>query len=389
MKHSKLGASSAKRWMNCPGSVALIDLCPTPPTSAAAREGTAAHALADLCLKDMRLAPSEFIGKEIKIGDKDDDTYKVTEDMAAHVNAYVAYIQRLLRITGGELLIEHRFHLSHLHPDLFGTCDAVVMEPFGDLHVIDFKYGAGIFVDAERNEQAMYYALGALPLGDFARVKIHIFQPRVEGEAGREWSCEVKELVEFGKLLRERAIAAKKKNAPYKSGEYCRFCPAAGICPELHKTAITAAQSDFTEGTLPDVSRLDDARVAKILEHKSMIEKWLKAVEEYALLKAYRGEKIPGLKLVRGRSRREWRDEEKALEYLTSKLGDAAYKKTMLSVTQAEKILGKEYVSGLFETVEGRITIAPESDRRSEYIHDAAQLAKNDFDLIETDMEDF
>ena len=50
-KHAKLSASSAFRWINCPGSVVLADQLPAPGSSAYADEGTLAHALAELKLR--------------------------------------------------------------------------------------------------------------------------------------------------------------------------------------------------------------------------------------------------------------------------------------------------------------------------------------------------
>ena len=386
MIHSKLGASSAKRWMNCPGSVALIDLCPPQASTAFSVEGTTAHDLAEKCLNDMTLAPSDFIGKKI-------NDFEITKEMAGHVDGYIAYIQKLVRDTEGELLIEHKFHLNHLHPDLYGTCDAVIMEEFGTLHVVDLKYGAGVYVDAERNEQIMYYALGALRLGDFSNVRLHVYQPRIEtdGEPYRTWDIHPKDLFEFGKLLKEKAMLAKKKNAPLLPGDYCRFCAAAGLCPALQSTAMEAAKSDFKDDALPSVEALSLERIAKIVELKPTIEKWLKSVKDLALLKMYAGEKIEGLKLVRSNSRREWRDEAKAAEYLSDTLGEAAFRKKLLSVPQAEKVVGKKYIEGLFDTVEGSITVTHEGDRRKEVIIDNAQLAKSEFsDLtLENEPEEF
>ena len=50
--HSKLGASSAERWMNCPGSTALIDAFAMPESDEPdyRREGIAGHEAAADCL---------------------------------------------------------------------------------------------------------------------------------------------------------------------------------------------------------------------------------------------------------------------------------------------------------------------------------------------------
>ena len=49
--HAKLSASSSERWLNCPGSIALIDKAPPPRESKYALEGTTAHE----CMEKMLL----------------------------------------------------------------------------------------------------------------------------------------------------------------------------------------------------------------------------------------------------------------------------------------------------------------------------------------------
>ena len=51
--HAKLNASSAHRWIACPGCIRLIDSLPhgvSERTSRPASEGSAAHALGEWCL---------------------------------------------------------------------------------------------------------------------------------------------------------------------------------------------------------------------------------------------------------------------------------------------------------------------------------------------------
>lgn len=63
----------------------------------------------------------------------------------------------------------------------FGTGDCVIIAD-GTLHIVDFKYGRGILVEAKDNPQMMLYALGALELFDclydIDTVSMTIFQPR-------------------------------------------------------------------------------------------------------------------------------------------------------------------------------------------------------------------
>lgn len=374
--HSLLGASAAKRWMNCHGSISLIRKCPPVPSGPAAEEGTAAHELAETVFKNTPNA-HWYVGKKKFNG------YDVTEEMAGHVQDYVDYVRVIRNRLKGELLIEHKFHLEHLHPDFYGTCDAVVMQPFGELHVFDFKYGFGV-VEVEDNEQVQYYALGALELGDFTKIVLHICQPRASHEDGkfRSWETTPEALLEFGKKLRAAALETQKKNAKLAAGEWCFFCPAAGVCPQLHSTAVEVARTDFMEPKLPDATMLTAAQVVKVIEHRKLIENWFDAVEAHALAELQAGKKIPGLKMVNGRSSRSWTDEAEAEKILKSKLGEAAYQKKLLSVAQAEKTPAKNLISGLILTQKGSIQVASEKDKRP-----AATPVQDDFEKIES--EDF
>ncbi len=96
------------------------------------------------------------------------------------------------------VLIEQRLDFSCYVPDGFGTGDCLIVGD-GRLHIIDFKYGMGVLVDAEENPQMMLYGLGALRLYDMlydiSEVSMSIFQPRRENvstytmsaDALREW----------------------------------------------------------------------------------------------------------------------------------------------------------------------------------------------------------
>lgn len=363
--HSPLGASSAKRWTSCPGSVKLAEKFPKTDSDFAL-EGTAAHALAETVLKN-KPGPNAFwyIGREKEIKDFPAG-FKVTEEMAGHVQAYVDYVRNYVNELKGELLVEHKFHLKHLHPAFYGTCDAIVMQPFGELHVFDFKYGAGILVEATENMQSQFYALGAIELGDFSKIVIHICQPRIDHDGGfRYWETSPEALFEFGKFLQARAAETEKPDAPLKpSAEACQFCPAKGGCPAIHKKAVELAKTDFKAPSFPAPSALPMETISKILEHKKLFMQWLDSVEEYATRKLLTGETYEGLKLVRGRSQRRWTDEALAEAYLCSKLGEAAYSKKLLSVAQAEKLVREDLPLDMLETVDGELVAAPESDRR-------------------------
>lgn len=61
----KCGPSAAHRWMVCPGSERLSEGMPDTP-SKYALEGTAMHALAEMCLLS-GLSPMDFVGQELEV----------------------------------------------------------------------------------------------------------------------------------------------------------------------------------------------------------------------------------------------------------------------------------------------------------------------------------
>lgn len=304
--HSKIGASGMYRWSQCPGSVALSAGLPDS-SSSYAREGTAAHELAEAALTGSLQAPS-FVG--LRIGTKKDG-FDVTEEMAEAVQVYLDAV----RECPGELLIEHKFDLSAVHPGLFGTADAVVLDRERKrLHVFDYKHGAGVAVAVENNPQLLYYALGALlTVGKNAPVKtveIVIVQPRCDHPDGpvRRWEIEAVDLIDFASDLVKFAKATEEKDAPLNPGHWCKFCKAVAICPRLKKDALDM----FDKVGVPEEGKpYDLAAVAEALRKFPAIEAWIAGVREFAYAAADRGEEVPGFKLVDKQARRQWVGEDR------------------------------------------------------------------------------
>lgn len=368
--HSSIGASSAHRWMECPASVSMAAKLPPQPSSPHAKEGTAAHALAEQCLKTGNDA-IEYLGAEF-------EEHIVTEEMAEAVQVYLDTVRADLK-PHMTLEVEKRFHLSHVHPDAYGTNDACITEPYGILRVYDYKHGKGVAVEVEENEQLLYYALGAAKQGDYGDVEIVVVQPRAPHKDGpvRRWRTNIKYLEAWTIKLKD-AISKVFAPEPYtKAGEHCRFCPAMAVCPALQKEAFEKCQAVFAKDPmlnqgeallLPDPSLLSDQEVKRILDSVSLLDSWLRAVETYAFEKAMRGEALEGYKIVHKRSSRQWCDESLVEKVLSSKYGEKIYsKKELLSVAQMEKALGKEGKADLQQYVEvrpGGLTLASVDDKR-------------------------
>ena len=357
MLHSKLGASSAKRWMNCPGSLRMIEKSPPQQESKYAAEGTAAHELAEIALKK-GWNPSGAIGKEIA-------GFTVTEEMADAVAVYVDYVV----ITSGDskILIEEKFDLSHIYEGMFGTNDACSGKDYETLHVFDYKHGAGVPVEAENNPQLLYYAIGASKNRRFKTVKMHIVQPRAIHPEGPIRTLEVpfEYLHEFSVELKKAGIRTQEPDAYLAAGEWCRFCPALGLCPEVHRKTSELAKTDFADPHLPPAETLSNEQLSEVINHETLIKNFLDDVKKQAYAKLMSGEKIEGLKLVRKRGSRKWKDEPQLMDVLKRDgMLEDAFTTKLKTPAQLEKTHGKEFVKQFVDSIQGDITLATENDKR-------------------------
>lgn len=371
--HAKLSASGSSRWLNCPGSVKAEE-GHSDNGSIFALEGTRAHALADICFAKNCFADT-FLDTELEGGQIDDE-------MVQHVNGYLDYV-RTMCANADFLEIEQRLDFSRWVPDGFGTSDVVALK--GDtLIIIDLKYGKGVEVSAEDNSQLMLYALGAIAehewLGDIEKVLLCIYQPRKNNYS--EWEISVEKLMSWGEWVKERAALALKSDAPRQPGEkQCMWCKAKAECPALYEHTQRVIGAEFDD--LDNVENPDALPIEKllvVLEAKKLIEGYLSAVYDYAMTLAEQ-EKLPGYKLVEGRSIRQWKDEKEAVKSLSGLLPeDKLFKKSFVSVAQAEKLVGKksaDILNGLVVKPQGKPTLAPVGDKRKK-INDSS----DDFEIV-------
>lgn len=361
-KHAKLSASGSHRWLFCPGSVnAEREINKKDTGSIFAREGTCAHELAEICLRDRSKSPSDFLGQTLN----DAPDIVVDKDMIANVNQYIDYCTSFETFTS-ESFPEERVDFSPWVPEGFGTSDFILIDD-GVCRVIDLKYGMGKKVYAENNPQAQLYALGVLndfgPLFDIDKFIVTIYQPRINHFD--EWEISTKNLLAFGDWVKGRAALCIKPDAERIPGDsQCHFCKAKPTCPALAKHIDDVIGAEFEDLDKDDVSGVD---ISRVLRNKSLIEGWLKSVEAHAMDTLQSGQPVEGYKLVAGRSIRKWSSDIDFKE-LECELGDDLYTKKVISPTQAEKLMGKKRFNDNFGELvvkpEGKPTLAPESDKR-------------------------
>jgi hypothetical protein len=256
---------------------------------------------------------------------------------------------------GDLLLLEHRVDLGPWGPPapMFGTCDVLIYKPTARrLHLLDFKFGAGVTVEAERNDQLVCYAAGATHAvpGPVTEIELVIVQPRGHHPAGpvRREMIDAPELIERVADLLDDAKRALEPDAPLNPGSWCRFCPAAPTCPALRAHALEVAQVEFAETGLPVVppvpAQLEADELGRLLDASGVVETWIRALRTHAHDRLECGLEIPGWKLVEKRAMRRWRDEAEAAAQLEA-LGlepDDIFARTLRSPAQVEKRLGRK-----------------------------------------------
>lgn len=374
--HARLSASSSSRWINCPASVEACKGYPNS-TNASAEYGTAAHELSEQCLEHYT-TPEDFLGKKMTNG------VVVDEEMVQGVQAYIDYIQYIDGVYDS-ILIEQRLDFSHIVPEGFGTADLVMFNN-ETLHIVDLKFGKGI-VYAENNSQLSLYALGALHehgfLNDFKKVVLHIAQPRINHFD--TWETTPAELVIWSKWVQERARLTLEKNAPFEpSAKACQWCAHQGNCVALkeHVEAVITGDFDNLEDVEGQVDKLGNDHLKRILDNMSMINGFLKAVEDVAFERMQQGEVIEGYKIVESKKNKAWRNEDDAIKILINQCDEnEIYTKKLITPTQAIKLLGKKNASdidNIWYIPEGQPTLAPESDKRP-----AIGSVVDDFEVLE------
>lgn len=363
--HALLGASSAHRWMACPPS-ARLEATKPDSTSEAAAEGTLAHELVELKLK--RFLAGRKTGKAtVKIANH--ELYKPV--MEEYTDEYVDYVLELFAeaqtsCPDALLISERRVDFSDIVPGGFGTTDTIIIAD-KVMHVIDFKYGKGVLVEAIGNPQLRLYGWGAYRmfgmLYDIEKVVVHIVQPRLDHIECEELT--VDELTVWAiETVHPRAELADKGEGEFCAGEHCRFCRAQATCRAYadHVMGLTAHQ-------FADPVELTDEEIAEILPKVDELVRWAKMIKDFAQDEAVNHDHfIPGYKLVAGRSTRRIVDVEAAAELLVRSGRSVEEIYTLKGLGDLEAVVGKkalgELLGDLIVKPQGKPVLVQESDKR-------------------------
>ena len=394
-RHSEIvGGSTAKQVINCPGSVALSRTVPRRPAGDYAAIGTMLHyVISEILGKDKQ----PEIGSVYRVEGKD---YIYTEEL--HEKKILKALELLDTEVDPErsmeFEVETEVSFDKFIPGVFGSID--LTGRIGKrATILDWKFGDGVIVDAEDNEQGMFYAAAAMRTKDTAwafeevdEVEIIIIQP----PDIRRWVTTKKRLKQFELLLQERSEEARglvkvveqllaehgsswslylPEDFPLMEGDHCRWCKAKPVCP-LMNGAVEKALSI-------ELSKVNLVKAGLGLEQCDLLEQWIKDFRAMAHHAQESGLRIPGWKLVDKRASRKWKDEVKAKKQLLCfgeiKESDIMTVPELLSPAQTEEVLKKhklELPKELVESVSSGTVLVKESDKRPEVLK-ACEQHKN------------
>lgn len=352
--HAKWNPSGLAGYDACPGRKNAEEGMPRRESEAAAT-GTMLHNIAEQWLRDNR-EPAATAG--------------LSREQWDIVEIYVNYVMSL----PGTLLPEVKVAILE-DQDCWGTADALVIDGTC-LHVVDLK--TGVMPVSPDSLQLKAYGLGGLKLAwmfgnRIEQINLHIVQPKLDPATSVSVYSD-EEIINVEYHIQEIIKQASDPNAPRTPSEAaCQWCRAKGVCGEHAAWATQGMLVEIDDLTAkpPAPADLTPDQMGQILTRAPDFKKWLSGVEQHAQALLERGDSVPGYKLVRTNTKRKWRDEEAVLETIRQKsglaMGDLTVRKP-LSIAQMEKALkGTKrfaHFSDLIEKPEGRLTIAPESDKR-------------------------
>ena len=361
------GGSTAKRVIKCPGSVALVAKMPPKASSTYADKGTLLHNIIASVLDSDTITPESLLGATYA-----NETF--TQDLLDEkILPALAALDAIDPEGVMEYAVETVVGFGAYMPGVFGSAD--LLGRLGNRAVVlDWKFGDGVAVDAEENEQGLFYAAAAMrtPATQWVfegaeEVEIIIVQP----PAVKRWVTTVKRVKEFERALKKAIKISTMPDAAIVVGDHCRWCAAKPTCP-----AMTGAVDRALKVQL---DALDDNTLGAYAANAVLLQGWIDDLNALVQTKIEKGYKIPGWKLVAKRGTRKWTKEDDVVHWLDGKGLEAReiYSTEIRSPAQMEKVLKKRKLAlpdELVVSVSSGDTLAPESDPRPAVLQIGQQL---------------
>lgn len=404
MAHAFLSPSGAAAWMRCNAKPYRERDFPES-TNDSADEGTAAHFLLEQCL-GQGVDAAHFHGTRIKVENGVTEfnmggKWPVGPDMTREV-------QKVLDLArsdadGATIYPEQVLPISQFTGEdgATGTCDMVIVKG-NTLWIRDLKFGRGVQVFAEGNEQLLLYAGASLDefdvMGEIENLVLCIDQPRLNHFDKWELTvAEAREMLEKIRLAAMHILDSPEELTAVPGEKQCRFCKASATCKERTEHTMELIVGEFVdldkgfvkvempqaekllaqsfgvkpaaidfweqhdsgshfivkkpnirpslEAATEAVATADDERLATLMDAADMIEGFAKAVRAEVERRLLAGSFTDArYKLVEGRQgARSWTSEEEAEAALKAMRlkSDEMYDRKVISPTSAEKLLGE------------------------------------------------
>ena len=349
--------------MACPGSVALVQKMPPKPSNSHADQGTLLHNAISAILEDQSV---DVIGTQYK-------DQVLTQDLYDEkIMVGLSLLDEVDPDKTMEYEVETRVGFGDLLPGVFGSTD--LMGRIGSKAIIlDWKFGTGVAVSAEENEQLMFYAAASMRTPEAqwvfdgaTEIELIIIQP----PEIKRWTTTRARIEQFERDLVKAVTAAGLADAPLKNGDHCRWCNAKPVCPVMTGAVDRAVAIKM--------DAIDVDKIGAYLHNADLLEAWIKDLRALAEEMMKKGKPVKGWKMVPKRATRSWVKEEDAKAALLQHLKESEVIETKLvSPAAAEKLLKAQKLKlpdGLTVAISSGNTIAPESDPRPAVVLIGQQL---------------
>lgn len=395
-EHHLFGGSPARYWSNCYGWASIVQGLPQEPAGPAAERGTALHKgiLEQRVQGELNklLHGTPVVTDYASIPNWPDEGELLADEF------WELLFEKALEgfVTGKQIYIERKLMFS-VDLDCGGTGDIVILyyNDKGKLVAVvgDCKFGR-IPVNADE-EQLKFYLTALNKIAREKGKQIDVFKSFIyQPETFPNWkeATFTKSEIERAEAKYDKAIAESKKEKPkFKVGDWCEWCKARGRCDaytrhldrEMELTVIR--NKDLNTVEFINVAETPSEILANIHKFKNKIKNLFTAVDKELILRIANGEKIEGIKIVEGVTKRKFKDEDEVVSVIESHgvypykaaplkgIGDMT--KELMAVKGIKKAEADKIINPLTIKPEGHPKITTSDDNAPDFIFtDPAKL---------------
>lgn len=321
------------------------------------RGGTASHWVASECLERWRSPAGGVCFANDWLGAEAPNGVIIDEEMAEGAQVFIDNAIAIANEHGAlrSMLIEHRVHMPHIHPQNWGTLDLCI--PLlqwekvngnvdrctgGVIYMVDYKFGHREN-KAFANLQLIDYLAGICNeyqidggAEQFVEVVFQIVQPFCYQAKNQidEWRTTVADLRGYVNQLTAKAQEAFS-TPTFSSGPHCRDCKSIVRCETARKSHYSLIDYTNEPCVIDNMNGRDLAVELGILKQgETTLKARKEAIEEELKHRIGKGESDSGLALENGEGRLAWTIPTPQALAFVAQLGIDATKADILTPTQ-------------------------------------------------------